>query len=166
MGRGPKTYRFTLTDRDFARAWLTEYYRRPGWRLLRFGAGPAIVALGWSMTSGPTALTRGMGWVAIAFGVYYALKPLLGCWMMVRRRRASGRSELSLEVQIGSRGVRIDDGKVRTQLGWDQVSSAGRGRDYFWYELRGGARATIPLGAVDDAAELEATLREHTRWQS
>ena len=157
------TLRFTVGEREFARAWLFEYFRRPGWRVVRVALGPAVIALGVSMLRAGTS--SWLGGAIVVFGLYYALKPLLGVWQAVRQRRALGIAEMEIELVIGRKGVRIDDGKARTQFSWEDIRGAGRGRGYFWYALNGGARATIPDRAVEAPAELEAIFREHTRWQ-
>ncbi|HJL15484.1 MAG TPA: hypothetical protein RMH99_07515 [Sandaracinaceae bacterium LLY-WYZ-13_1] len=158
-------YRFSLSDEEFRRAWLAEYYRRPGWRGLRILGGPAFVALGIVMVRSPELFTRVMGGVAILFGVYYAAKPWLMARALTRRRRASGRADVALELTLGPRGIRIDDGHVRTDLPWDEITAAGEGRGYVWYEIGGGSRATIPLRVVDDPDALRAWLRERTEWK-
>lgn len=157
-------YRFTLSDEEFGRAWLREYYRRPGWRVTRVLGGPLVIGLGVFMVRSADLFTRAIGVAAMVLGLWYGLKPLLAAHLMKRRRRESGRSEVELEVTLSDQGLRIDDGKVRTELGWDEVRSAGRGDGYVWYELRGGSRATIPSRAVDDREALERMLREHTEW--
>jgi hypothetical protein len=159
------TYRFTLSDEEFRRAWLAEYYRRPGWRSLRILGGPAFVALGVMMVRSDAVFQRVMGVVAILFGVYYALKPLLAARALTAQRRRSGRADVELEVTLHGRGVRIDDGKVRTELPWHEVTAAGMGRGYVWYEVRGGSRATIPLRVVDELDPLVEMLRRHTEWR-
>lgn len=159
------SYRFVLSDDEFRRAWLAEYYRRPGWRSLRLLGGPALVALGAIMLRSPAAFQRVMGVVALLFGIYYAVKPWLAARVVTRERRRSGRADLELEVTLHGRGVTIDDGKVQTELPWYEVSSSGMGKDYVWYEVRGGARATIPLRVVDDLEALIERLRTHTDWK-
>lgn len=159
------TYRFTLSDAEFRRAWLAEYYRRPGWRSLRVLGGPALVALGVTMVRSDAVFQRVMGVVAILFGLYYAAKPLLAARMLTAERRRSGRADLELEVTFHGRGVCIDDGKVRTELPWQEITAAGMGKGYVWYEISGGSRATIPLRVVEDLDALVEVLRERTAWQ-
>ncbi len=158
------TYRFTLSDDEFARAWLREYYRRPGWRVFRVAFGPAVAILGVAMVRGDALFNRAMGIAAILLGAWYALKPFLAARMIRNARHKSGRSDLAIELRLSDRGVRIDDGHKRTDLAWEDVTAAGRGPDYVWYEIGRGARATIPLRAVDDLDALEALLREKTAW--
>lgn len=158
------TYRFRLTDEEFRRAWLAEYYRRPGWRSIRILGGPMFVGLGVLMLRGEDTFGRVMGVLAILLGVWYAVKPWLGARVMTKQRRESGRADVELAVTFGARGVKIDDGKVQTELSWEDITGAGLGRGYVWYEIRGGSRATVPLRVVDDLDALRETLREHTRW--
>ncbi|MCA9607589.1 MAG: hypothetical protein KC619_18405 [Myxococcales bacterium] len=162
---GALTYRFVLSDDEFARAWLREYYRRPGWRTWRIIGGPIFIALGLTMMRNDALLSRGMGILAIVMGLWYALKPLLAARMLRDQRRKSGRSDVELEVRIHANGIRIDDGKVKKELAWEDVTRAGATKDYVWYELRGGNRATIPLRVVDDPPALRAEMRRHTTWE-
>lgn len=162
---GGLTYRFVLSDDEFARAWLREYYRRPGWKTWRIIGGPCFIALGLAMMRGEELLSRGMGIAAIVLGLWYALKPLLAARMLREQRRKSGRSDVELEVKVHGGGIRIDDGKVKREIPWEQVARAGATRDYVWYELRGGSRATIPLRVVEDPTALRAELRRHTTWE-
>lgn len=167
VAKTPQTFRFTLTDAEYRRAWIREYYRRPGARVLRLLAGPLLAMLGVGMIArAPDLFERGMGVVALLFGLYLVFKPLLLANALVRRRQQSGMADRELEVSLRKEGVRIDDGKVRTNLPWDEVRAAGRGPDYVWYEMKGGSRATIPLRAVEDVEALEALLRDRTEWQS
>ncbi|MFK7987971.1 MAG: hypothetical protein AB8I08_18270 [Sandaracinaceae bacterium] len=158
------SYRFRLSDGEFRRVWLTEYYRRPGWRSVRIVAGPALVALGISSLRAGDLFNRVMGGVCVAFGLYYALKPFLAAWMLTKQRKQSGVADQEIGVTFTPEGVEIDQGGARTELGWDDVRAAGSGARYVWYELNRGARATIPMSAIDDPAALEALLREHTEW--
>ncbi|HBQ16145.1 MAG TPA: hypothetical protein DEF51_35105 [Myxococcales bacterium] len=167
LAKTPQTYRFALTDGEYRRAWIREYYRRPGARMLRLLAGPLIALLGVGMLArAPRLFERGMGVVALFFGLYLLFKPLLLANALVRRRQRTGMAERELEVTLRAEGIRIDDGKIRTNLPWDEVRAAGRGPDYVWYEMKGGSRATIPLRAVDDLEALEALLRDKTSWNS
>lgn len=159
------TYRFTLSDEEFRRAWLAEYFRRPGWRSLRILGGPAFVGLGVVLLQSEAVFQRVMGVVAVLFGLYYAAKPWLAARALTAQRRRSGRADVELEVTFHPRGVRIDDGKVRTELPWREVTAAGLGRGYVWYEVSGSSRATVPLRVVDDLEALVAMLREHTAWK-
>ena len=49
VAKTPQTFRFTLTDAEYRRAWIREYYRRPGARVLRLLAGPLLAMLGVGM---------------------------------------------------------------------------------------------------------------------
>lgn len=158
------SYRFRLSDGEFRRVWLTEYYRRPGWRAVRIVAGPALIALGISSLRADDLFNQVMGGVCAAFGLYYALKPFLAAWMLAKQRQKSGVADQEIGVTFGPDGVEIDQGNTRTELGWEDIAAAGSGVRYLWYELKRGARATIPMSAIDDPAALEALLREHTEW--
>ncbi|MCB9595610.1 MAG: hypothetical protein H6719_23010 [Sandaracinaceae bacterium] len=160
------SYRFTLSDDEFARAWLREYYRRPGWKTWRIIGGPCFIALGLTMMRNEGLLSQGMGIAALVLGLWYALKPLLAARMLREQRAKSGRSHVELEVRLHGEGIRIDDGKVKKEIPWDQVVRAGAAPAYVWYELRGGSRATIPLRVVEDPEALRAKLRAHTAWQA
>lgn len=163
--QGVLRYRFVLSDEEFARAWLREYYRRPGWRAWRIVGGPCFVALGLAMMRGEELFSRAVGTAAIVLGLWYGLKPLLAARMLRAERRRSGRSDVELEVRVHAGGVRIDDGAVKKELPWSEIVRAGASKEYVWYELRGGSRATIPLRVVDDPEALYATLRAHTAWE-
>lgn len=160
----PFSYRYRLGDDELRRAWIREYYRRPGWRGLRIFGGPAFVALGVMMGSGTDPFMRGMGIVTVLFGVYYVLKPWLGARAMLRARRAAGLHEREFAVRIDRKGIEIDDGRVRTRFAWSEVECAGRTTEYVWYQVRGGHRATIPLRVIDDRDALTAFLQRNTRW--
>lgn len=158
-------YSFTLSDEEFGRAWLREYYRRPGWRVLRIAGGPALMLFGASMiVRAPDLFSRAMGVCAVLLGLWYATKPLLARRLLTRHRRESGRADAEIGLTLSDDGVAIDHAGVRTELDWSDVTAAGRGPDYVWYEIGRGARATIPLRAVDDVDALESLLRRHTAW--
>jgi len=159
------TYRFVLSDEEVGRAWLREYYRRPGWRVWRVVGGPCFVALGVVMSTSGELLTRGVGIATIAMGVWYAVKPLLGARLVVSGRRKRGLADREIELRLDAKGVRIVDGHVQKQLGWVDVRRAGESDEYFWYELGGGSRATIPKRVVEDAQALREKLREHTAFE-
>ena len=164
MGKRTLTYRFTLTDDEYGRMWLREYYRRPGWRVWRVIGGPCFVLLGLAMVRGSELFTMGMGVVSIVFGLWYAVRPWIAMKAMVeeRRRRGGGRSEI--EVRLHRDGVRVDDGKAKREIPWEDIVRSGEGPGYVWYELKGGSRATIPERVVDDGDALREKLREHTDW--
>ncbi len=159
------TYRFVLSDDEFGSAWLREYYRRPGWRSWRIIGGPVFMALGIAMSSSAELLTRGVGVATAVMGVWYALKPLIARRLLTAQRRKSGHSDVELELRIDRDGIRIDDGRVRKQISWGDVVRAGESRDYVWYELGGGSRATIPRRVIDDLDALRAKLTENTAWE-
>ncbi|MBX3275049.1 MAG: hypothetical protein KF729_32590 [Sandaracinaceae bacterium] len=158
-------YRFALSDDEYARAWLREYYRRPGWRVWRVVGGPCFILLGLGLTRSEELVSRIVGGAAIVMGLWYALKPLLGARMLRDRRAKSGRAKVELEVRVGPSGIRIDDGTVKQEIAWPDVVRAGASKEYVWYELRGGSRATIPLRVVEDPIALRELLRAHTRWE-
>lgn len=160
------TYRFVLSDDEVGRAWLREYYRRPGWRLWRVIGGPCFVGLGIVMATSGELLTRGVGIATIAMGIWYAVKPLVGARAVVSSRRRRGLSDREIEVRLHRDGVRIDDGQVRKELAWSDVRRAGEGSEYFWYEVGHGSRATIPKRVVDDPDALRDKLRAHTEFES
>ena len=158
------TYRFVLSDEEFAGAWLREYYRRPGWRIWRVIGGPCFIALGAALCRSADLVTMTVGMASVALGIWYALKPWIAMRAVTAQRRKSGRSDLDLEVRLHRDGIRIDDSKVRTEIPWSEVVRAGSAKTYVWYELAGGNRATIPLRVVEDLGALEAKLRAHTTW--
>jgi len=159
------TYRFVLSDREFGRAWLREFYRRPGWRLWRVIGGPFFIALGLGMVRSSDLFTAGAGLVSIVFGAWYLVRPWIAMKAMVARRQRGGRSDVELELRLHRDGIRIDDGRVKKELPWEDIVSSGRGPTYVWYELGGGSRATIPLRVVDDQDALRRILAAHTDWR-
>src|SRR5690349_3825934 len=96
----PLVYRFRLSDREIARAWLTEYFRRPGWRAWRVIGGPITFAIGVGMFLSPDVFMRSMGVAGMVLGVWYALKPFLSAWFVTNARRKLRREEVELEVTI------------------------------------------------------------------
>ena len=161
----PQTYRFQLSDREYASAWLREYYRRPGLRVLRVASGPAIVVFGALMLRGDGAFARAMAVVTMLFGAWLALKPFLMAWALTSRRRRQRRSSATIEVRFDQRGMRVDDGQSTTELAWDRLRAASEARDYVWLELKSGARATIPRRAIDDLDALRELLSSKLEWQ-
>lgn len=131
---------------------------------MRIVAGPGLIVLGLSSLRAGDLFNRVMGGVCAVFGLYYALKPFLAAWMLTKQRRQSGVADQEIGVTFGPEGVEIDQGNTRTELGWEDVRAAGSGSRYVWYELKRGARATVPMSAIEDPAALEALLREHTEW--
>lgn len=161
----PLTYRFSLSDREFASAWLREYYRRPGLRVLRVASGPAVLVLGALLLRGDGGFSRAMAIVTLLFGAWLTLKPLLMAWAMTSRRRRLRQSSATIEVRFDQRGMRVDDGRSTTELAWDRLRAAGEARDYVWLELKSGARATIPRRAIDDLDALRELLSSRLEWQ-
>lgn len=163
-------YTFRLSDQEFRRAWLAEYYRRPGWRVIRVAAAPALVAMGVSMLrierATNAALYTALGWLTIAYGIYYAIKPFLRAHVLVRERQKQNAAARELTLSLDESAMEIDDGRMSVRLTWNEVSAAGRGRDYIWYELRSGQRATIPLRAVQDEEQLVALLSAKAEWMA
>lgn len=154
-------YRFKLSDREFASAWLREYYRRPGLRGLRVLAGPALVGLGVVMRGSPESFTRFMGLAGIALGIWLVVKPLLMVWAFTSQRRRRGRSEVELQVRFDAAGMRVSDGAGSQDVPWSQIAGVGVADRYVWLELRSGRRATIPRRAIDDLDALRGLLAEH-----
>ena len=162
----PQVYRFKLSDREFASAWLREYYRRPGVRILRIVGGPGLLALGAiTLSRGGDAFTRGMALVTVVFGAWIILKPLLMAWSMTARRRRSDRAAVEMEVRFDRRGMVVTDGDKATELPWEKLASAGASGDYVWLELKTGTRATIPRRAIDDLDALRELLRSRVEWK-
>lgn len=162
--RDTLTYRFVLSDGEFGRAWLREYYRRPGWRAWRVIGGPCFVALGIAMSRSAERFTMGMGIVSIVFGIFYLVRPWIAMKAMVAHRKKGGRSGVEIELRLHRDGIGIDDGKVRKEIPWGDIIASGETSEYVWYELAGGNRATIPLRVVSDIDALRATLGAHTKW--
>ncbi len=161
----PQVYRFQLSDREFASAWLREYYRRPGLRSLRVLGGPALAAAGAIMLRSATAFSRAMAIVAMIFGLWLAVKPLLMAWATTARRRRQRLSDMTIEVRFDRSGMCVDDGRSTTELAWDRLRAAGESADYVWLELKSGARATIPRRAIDDLDALRDLLSSRLEWQ-
>lgn len=159
------TYRFVLSDREIASAWLREYFRRPGWRAWRVIGGPCFIGIGIVLTQSAELFMRGIGLATIGLGLWYAAKPFIGARLISQDRRRRGLSDLEIEVRLGRDGLRIDDGRVRKEIPWSDVVRAGASSEYIWYELRGGSRATIPLRVVEDREALRTKLAAHCRWE-
>lgn len=158
-------YRFRLSDREFAGAWLREYYRRPGLRVLRVLAGPALVGLGAVMRGSPEPFTRIMGLASIALGVWLLVKPLLMAWAFTSQRRRARRSDVEMEVRLDTAGLHVSDGAKRTDLPWEKIAAAGVTDRYVWLEMKSGARATIPRRAIDDLDALRELLAARVTLQ-
>jgi hypothetical protein len=150
---------FELTESEFRRSWLAEYYRRPGLRWFRILAGPVVFTVGAILlrdahdTSG-----RAAGAVALVYGVFHALRPFLLSALVLRKRRKLGRKTYRLT--LDAKGIGISDGKGTSVIAWADVSASGLGRDYLWYEVRKSARATIPFRAMGDRRAVEALFLE------
>ncbi len=164
MAKQTLTYRFVLSDAEFGHMWLREFYRRPGWRIWRVIGGPCFIALGIAMARGTEVLTTGMGVGSIVFGLWYAVRPWIAMKAIVAQRRKRGRSNIELELWLHRDGIRVDDGKVKKEIPWENIVRAGESRSYVWYELAGGSRATIPLRVVGDRDALQEKLAAHTDW--
>ncbi|MBI4701544.1 MAG: hypothetical protein HY744_10350 [Deltaproteobacteria bacterium] len=154
-------FEFCQSHGEFAYAWLVEYYRASRWGALRLLGGPALAYVGWRLH----VVHRGqwpalLGALALGYGIYYALKPLLRVLLIVRQRRRLRVSEHPMVVEMTDAGIAMRAGSAESRLGWDRVAAAGRRSGYFWLELAGGARVVIPLRAIADRAALERLLRE------
>ncbi len=160
------TFDFQLNDSEFSRAWLTEYFRRPGLGLLRVLAGPLFVFIGLEMTRGPAGMGRGVGVAAIVLGIWHVLRPFVLVRALVRRRRASGATSAQMRVAIEDAGIRVSDGNKETRFPWDAITAAGRGKDYVWFEIRRSVRGTIPLRVVKDEARLIEWFQSRGKWRS
>jgi hypothetical protein len=156
-------YRFKLSDREFAMSWLREYYRRPGWRIVRVLGGPFMIMVGVAMYGSRQTFPSIMAVVAIGYGLYLLFKPLLFASVLTSQRRRTGRSDVEMEVTLDEDGMRVSDGRAKTDLPWKKIAAAGVTPQYVWIELANGNRATIPLRAIDDLPALRALLAEHTR---
>lgn len=160
------TYEFELTDDEFRRAWLAEYFRRPGAAALRVVVGMVFLGLGIRMATGaPEATGRAIGIAAVVLGIWHLVRPFVMVRAVLRHRRESGAAARRMRVRVGSSGVAISDGQKETEVGWDSITAAGRGKDYVWFEVRGSARGTIPLRAVGDEAALIEAFRERGKWR-
>ena len=163
----PQTYRFQLSDREFASAFVREYYRRPGARVMRVLSGPGLVVLGtiMLMRSGELFM-RGVSIVAVLLGAWLVAKPFLMAWSMTSRRRRMNRAAAEIEVRFDREGMRVTDGSAKTELPWSKLAAAGLSDDYVWLELATGTRATIPRRAIDDLDALRELLRARVAWKS
>lgn len=160
----PLTYRFKLSDREFASAWLREYYRRPGLRVLRILAGPALAIAGIMLSRSTEAFTHVMAIVTLAFGVWLAIKPLVTAWALTSRRRRARRADAELEVRFDRAGMRVADGPKAVDVPWEKIERAGLASDYVWIALTSGGRATIPRRAIADLDELRDLLSSRVEW--
>ncbi|MCZ7687425.1 MAG: YcxB family protein [Sandaracinaceae bacterium] len=159
----PQTYRFELSDREHASAWLREYYRRARFKVLLVSSGPALIVLGAVMLRSPEAFSRTMGALVVLFGVWRIVKPFVLAWATTARRRRQRRGPL--EVRFDRQGMHVDDGSRTTDVPWDRLSAAGEARDYVWLELKSGSRAIIPRRAIDDAEALRELLSTRLEWR-
>lgn len=153
-------FEFVQSHREYAWAWLVEYYRSGRWGPLRLLGGPAMVYLGWRLhVLRPGEWLAAVGSFTIGFGVYYTLKPFLQILLLLRRRHKMGAQRTPVIVELDDAGLRIRSGGAETSLGWERVSKAGWRPTYLWFELSSGSRAIVPTRAIDDPAPLDALLR-------
>jgi hypothetical protein len=163
VARRAHVYRFKLSDREFAAAWLREYYRRPGLRIVRVLAGPGLIGLGAVMRASPETFTRFMGLASIALGVWLVLKPFLMAWAFTSQRRRRNRGNVEMEVRLDASGMHVSDGSQTTAIAWEKIAMAGVADRYVWLELKSGSRATIPRRAIDDLDALRELLSANVR---
>jgi hypothetical protein len=157
-------FEFVQTHREFAAAWLAEYYRAPRWGTIRVLGGPALAFFGWRLS----ALRQGdwlglVGSLILGYGVYYACKPLVRVGLLVRRRHKLGGNRTTIVVEIGDEEVSIVSGRAETRFGWDRIRCAGWRSRYLWLEV-GGARAIVPARAIADRAAVEEIFRAKGKW--
>ncbi len=163
MKPGSHELEFELTDREFRRAWLAEYYRRPGARAFRLLAGPILFTVGAIVLRDAEGTQgRAFGAIALVYGVHHALRPFLLSALVVRRRRKLGLRKYRLTIDDG--GIAISDGKGTSHVAWSDVTASGRGDGYLWYEVRSSARATIPVRAMPDPEAIEGVFRRFGRF--
>jgi hypothetical protein len=155
-------FRFTLSDREFASAWLREFYRRPGWRIARVLFGPFLIGAGVLMMGSQNRFTWAMGIASIALGAYRTLKPFLMAAAIVAQRKKIGAAQRQIEVKLDREGMSVTDGKTKTLIGWEKIRSSGLTESYAWIEMKDGKRATIPKRAIDDVEALRKLLGRHT----
>lgn len=155
-------FEFVQSHREFAWAWLVEYYRARKWGPLRILGGPAMAFLGWRLhVLRPGSWVAALGSFAIGFGIYYACKPLLQVALLLRRRHQLGAQRTAVIVEVTDEGIEIRSGSAKTSLAWDQIQRAGWRPRYFWFELASGSRAIVPERAIDDRAPLSELFRKH-----
>ena len=160
------TYEFELRDDEFRRAWLAEYFRRPGAAALRVVIGIVFIGLGIHMAQGaPEMVGRAIGTAAIVLGMWHLARPFLMVRAILRQRRESGAAARRMRVRVGEAGISVSDGQKESELAWDTITAAGRGNGYVWFEVRGSARGTIPLRAVGDEAALIEAFRTRGKWR-
>ena len=125
-----------------------------------------MVFIGWRMYVGaPEGVGRGIAIAAMLFGLWHVMRPWAIAWMLVRRRRKSGGASKSMRVTVDpGLGITVGEGGRETRFGWDQVTKAGRGSDYLWFELARGVRGTIPVRAIPDEAALVEVFRSRSKW--
>lgn len=155
---------FELTDREFRKSWLAEYYRRPGLRWFRILAGPVVLVVGAIMLRDAHDVGgRAAGSVAVVYGVFHALRPFFLSALVMRRRRKLGRRKY--RVTLDDAGIGISDGKQSSQVPWADVTASGPGDGYVWYELRKSARAILPFRAMPDREAIIETFRKKGRYR-
>lgn len=165
--QGVLSFEFQLSDREFSRAWLTEYFRRPGLGLFRAVAGPTILVFGFQIArDAHDTFGRAIGVLAMALGLWHVVRPFVLVRAHVKKRRESGAAQATMRVRVDESGVRVGDGNKETRLGWDAITAAGKSADYVWFEIRRSARGTIPLRAVGEReAELIEAFRARGKWR-
>lgn len=160
------TFEFQLSDREFSRAWLAEYFRRPGLNRLRVVVGPAIAIFGIQLfRSAHDTGGRFIAGVAIVLGLWHMVRPLAIVAMMLHQRRKTGAAQAPMRLTVDELGIEVSDGKKETRLRWADVTGAGRGSEYVWFEIRGASRGTIPLRAVPDESALVEAFRSRGKWR-
>jgi hypothetical protein len=160
----PLELEFQLSDREFERAWIAEYFRRPS-GALRTLAGPLVAALGLFVATRATdGGGRSAGALLVALGLWQLARAFVLARALVGKRRATGAASRTMRVHLDDAGIAVSDGKKETRVPWDGVTGAGRGGDYVWFEVRGSARGTIPLRAIADPAALESIFRDRGKW--
>ncbi len=158
-------FEFILTDREFVRAWLAEYYLGSKRAVLRIFGGPALALFGWRLhvlyRGSPLAI---VGVLGIGYGIYFALKPLLQVALELRKRRRLGAGSIATVVELDDDGIHIQSGAATADFAWERIARAGQRLDYLWFETHQGTKGTIPLRAVSDQQALEQRFREQGKW--
>lgn len=163
---GTLRFEFCLSDKEYAGAWLAEYYRRPGASVLRGLAGPFFIVFGVSQWNSDQSAGRVLAAVAVGYGFYHILRPFLLLFMLMRSRRQSRQDRLSQVVTFDeSAGVSVERGGKSITYPWANVS-AGKGATYIYFEING-RRATIPQRVIAaDREALEAMLIARSTWRA
>ncbi len=143
-----------LTPAEISRSWLVEHYRRQSRAPIR-----TLVPVGLALV-GIVMLVRQpspIAWVALLWGLFLLLRPIT---VALRLRFGSGPAK-SFDVTVDARGVDIVGALGKRLVPWSEITASGLGSDYLWYEIRHGARATIPFRVMIDRPALEALFEEH-----